>query len=98
MTNGTNNLAIPTGWDYLGIKKMKTSTSPHYYHCATKGFDHCVLFADLREFIAGMNRIALCTAKLKESLPVIVIAFCLMDNHLHVILYALSQAYHDVAA
>ncbi|MBR6875330.1 MAG: hypothetical protein IKN00_03460 [Bacteroidales bacterium] len=60
---------------------MKTSTSPHYYHCATKGFDHCVLFADAREFVAGMNRIALCTAKLQETIPVIVIAFCLMDNH-----------------
>ncbi len=63
------------------LKKMKTSTSPHYYHCATKGFDHCVLFADAREFVAGMNRIALCTAKLQETIPVIVIAFCLMDNH-----------------
>lgn len=60
---------------------MKTSTSPHYYHCATKGFDHCVLFADAREFVAGMNRIALCTAKLQETIPVIVIAFCLMNNH-----------------
>lgn len=74
------------------LKKMKTSVSPHYYHCATKGFDHCVLFADTREFIAGMNRIALCTAKLKESFPVIVVAFCLMDNHLHVILYGSREA------
>lgn len=74
------------------LEKMKTSTSPHYYHCATKGFDHCVLFADPREFIAGMNRVALCTAKLKEISPVIVIAFCLMDNHLHVVLYGSREA------
>ena len=71
---------------------MKTSTSPHYYHCATKGFDHCVLFADTREFVAGMNRIALCTAKLQETIPVIVIAFCLMDNHIHIILYGSRDA------
>lgn len=71
---------------------MKTSTSSHYFHCATKGFDHCILFADSREFIAGMNRIALCTAKLKETFPVIVVAFCLMDNHIHVILYGSREA------
>ena len=57
---------------------------PHYYHCATKGFDHSILFADIREFIAGMNRIGICRAHLKN---VIVIAFCLMDNHVHFIFY-----------
>lgn len=71
---------------------MKTSTSSHYFHCATKGFDHCIFFADSREFIAGTNRIALCTAKLKETFPVIVIAYCLMDNHIHVILYGSRDA------
>lgn len=39
-----------------------------------------------------MNRIALCTAKLKETFPVIVVAFCLMDNHIHVILYGSREA------
>ena len=48
---------------------------PHYYHCATKGFDHSILFADTREFIAGMNRIGICQARLQEE-KVIVIAFC----------------------
>ena len=67
---------------------MKNS-SPHYYHCASKGFDHCILFANEREFIAGMNRIALCRAKITD---VIVIAFCLMDNHIHFILYGTREA------
>ena len=70
---------------------MKTSTSPHYYHCASKGFDHCVLFADVREFIAGMNRIGICLARLQQEAPVLVIAFCLMDNHVHFILYGTRE-------
>ncbi len=35
----------------------------HYYHCATKGFEHSILFSDPREFIAAMNRIAICVAR-----------------------------------
>ena len=70
---------------------MKTSASPHYYHCATKGFDHSVLFADVREFIAGMNRIGICLARLHEVIPFLVIAFCLMDNHVHFILYGTRE-------
>lgn len=66
---------------------MKTSVK-HYYHCATKGFDHSVLFADVREFIAGMNRIGIC---LVYYPTVIVIAFCLMDNHVHFILHGTRE-------
>ena len=62
-------------------------STPQYYHCATKGFKHSILFANVREFIAGMNRIAFCQARASLDFPVIVIAFCLMDNHIHLILY-----------
>lgn len=75
----------PSG-DIFLKKNMKNSV-PHYYHCATKGFDHSILFADSREFIAGMNRIGICQACLAGERPVIIIAFCLMDNHVHFILY-----------
>ena len=64
---------------------------PHYYHCATKGFDHSILFADIREFIAGMNRIGICQTRLQEE-KLIVIAFCLMDNHVHFIFYGTREA------
>ena len=64
---------------------------PHYYHCATKGFDHSILFTDIREFIAGMNRIGICQTHLQEE-KVIVIAFCLMDNHVHFIFYGTREA------
>ena len=69
---------------------MGTSTA-HYYHCATKGFDHSILFSDVREFIAGMNRIGICLAMLRTDHPVIIIAFCLMDNHVHFILYGTRE-------
>lgn len=60
----------------------------HYYHCASKGFDHSILFADTREFVAGMNRIAICRANMPK---VLVLVFCLMDNHVHFILYGTKE-------
>ncbi len=63
----------------------------HYYHCATKGFEHSILFSDPREFIAAMNRIAICVARAGQEFPVVVIAFCLMDNHIHFILHGTRE-------
>lgn len=63
----------------------------HYYHCATKGFEHSILFSDPREFIAAMNRIAICVARAGQEFPVVVIAFCLMDNHVHFILHGTRE-------
>lgn len=80
-------MVFSRGFDNFPKKNMKTST-PHYFHCATKGFDHSILFADVREFQAGMNRIGICQAHFKD---VIVIAFCLMDNHVHFILYGTRE-------
>lgn len=69
---------------------MKTASS-HYFHCATKGFDHSILFKDDHEFIAGMNRIGICLARLQKEISIIVIAFCLMDNHVHFILHGTRE-------
>lgn len=60
---------------------------PHFYHYATEGLKDDILFASAVEFIAGINRIALCLLRLGLDHPVQVICFCLMDNHLHIILY-----------
>lgn len=59
----------------------------HYYHCASKGLEDEILFRTEEEFIAGMNRIGLCYLLSLKSHPVIILAFCLMDNHVHFILY-----------
>jgi len=63
-------------------------TEPHYYHSCSKGLKLETLFASDTEFIAGMNRIALCMLLCqKEGRQVYVIAFCLLSNHVHFILH-----------
>ncbi|MCR4824557.1 MAG: hypothetical protein K5849_04275 [Bacteroidales bacterium] len=63
---------------------------PHFYHYATEGLKEDTLFLSSTEFIAGINRIALCLCRLSPDHPVQVICFVLMDNHLHFILYGLE--------
>ena len=63
----------------------------HFYHCATEGLKEDILFGSTEEFIAGINRIALCLCRLGPDHPVQVICFCLMDNHVHFILYGLEE-------
>lgn len=72
---------------YLFPKNMETA---HFYHFATEGLKDDTLFGSTEEFIAGMNRIALCLCRLGADHPVQVICFCLMDNHVHFILYGLE--------
>lgn len=59
----------------------------HFYHCATKGLETNTLFNSVSAFIAGMNRIAFCYASMPEDYKLKLIAFCLMDNHVHFILH-----------
>ena len=59
-----------------------------YYHYCSKGFTREILFKSDEEFIAGINRIAICILlSLKNGRSVAILAFCLMDNHFHFILY-----------
>ena len=64
---------------------------PHFYHYATEGLKDDVLFCSTVEFIAGLNRIALCLCRMGLDHPIQIICFCLMDNHLHFILYGLEE-------
>ena len=64
----------------------------HFYHFATQGLKDDYLFSSAVDFIAGINRIALCICRLGMDIPVQVICFCLMDNHLHFILYGTQEA------
>ena len=54
-----------------------------FYHLFSDGFRTDVLFEDKKAFIAGMNMVALCFLKCQVR----ILAFCLMDNHVHFILY-----------
>ncbi len=69
-----------------------------YYHFSSKGLESEVLFASEQEFIAGMNRIGVCWILCAiEDRKVTIVAFCLMDNHWHFILYGtLSDCYRFV--
>lgn len=60
----------------------------HYYHCATKGLETELLFTSRRQLIAGMNRIAICSLSFPQ---VVIIAFVLMDNHIHIILHGTKE-------
>lgn len=61
---------------------MKKSESA-YYHVCTDGHALDWMFKDTADFIAGVNRIGICM--LETS--VVVVAFILMDNHVHFVLY-----------
>ncbi len=59
-----------------------------YLNCCSKGLETDILFKSPIEFIAGINRIAVCILLcLAKGMTVSVISFCLMDNHFHLLLY-----------
>ena len=59
-----------------------------YYHFCNEGLKNEVLFLNPAEFISGMNRVALSLLScLNEGRDIQVICFCLMDNHVHFILF-----------
>lgn len=74
---------------------MRSLTENHFYHICTDG--ECIpwLFRDDEDFIAGVNRIGICylasglegLAGLKGWAGPAVLAYVLMDNHVHFVLY-----------
>ena len=62
---------------------MKGLNSKKYFHVCTDGRSLPWMFQDESDFIAGINRIGICC----QRTGVKVIAFVLMDNHVHFILY-----------
>lgn len=62
---------------------MKKSDSAAYYHVCTDGKALEWMFRDTADFIAGMNRVGICAVETAVK----VVAFILMDNHVHFVLY-----------
>lgn len=62
---------------------MKGANDTGYFHVCTDGRTLPWMFQDEKDFIAGINRIAIC--HLMTGLEII--AFVLMDNHVHFVLY-----------
>lgn len=62
---------------------MEGEEKSGYFHICTDGHAINWMFKDDEDFIAGVNRIAICNIITSIS----VICFILMDNHIHLVLY-----------
>ncbi len=59
-----------------------------FYHCCSKGLKNDLLFADAIELAAGINRIAVSYLYcLSLGMSIRIVAFCLLNNHFHFVLY-----------
>ena len=73
------NASLYPGKGHYLLRMEKASL---YYHICSDGRSVSVLFRNQSDFKAAMNRVAICTLRLK----VVILAFVLMDNHFHFIL------------
>lgn len=62
---------------------MRRSDDIGFFHVCTDGRNLSWMFQDDMDFISGINRIAICFLKTGAK----VIAYVLMDNHVHFVLY-----------
>ena len=71
----------------IGLPFIKGQSQPvrNCWHFSTDGAYAEVLFRDRTDFVDAMNRIYL----LARKHNIVILAFCLMDNHLHFIIYGL---------
>ena len=61
---------------------MRGSKETGYFHICTDGRALPWMFQDEEDFIAGVNRMAIC----QLMSGVIIVCFILMDNHIHIVL------------
>ena len=54
-----------------------------YFHVCSEGLNTNLIFRNRREFVIGMNYVAICRHKCKVK----ILCFCLMSNHFHFVLY-----------
>ena len=73
----------------IGLPFVKGQSIPvrNCWHFSTDGAYAEVLFRDRTDFIDAMNRLYL----LARRYNLIILAFCLMDNHIHLVLYGLFE-------
>ncbi|MBQ8421327.1 MAG: hypothetical protein IJX11_03605 [Bacteroidales bacterium] len=58
-----------------------------YYHVSSHGLEKNDIFKTRKDFILGMNDIAICVL----GFDVRILCFCLMSNHFHFVLYGTSE-------
>lgn len=66
---------------------MRAKLIQGYYHVCSDGNRVDVLFRNETDFIAAMNRIAVCSLRFK----IVILAFVLMHNHFHFVIQADSE-------
>ena len=54
-----------------------------YFHVSSHGLERNDIFKSMEDFIQGMNDVALCVL----GYDVVILAFCLMSNHFHFLLF-----------
>lgn len=59
-----------------------------FYHVCTDGLSRTLLFKDDRDYIAGMNDVAICSM----AANVRIYCFCLMSNHVHFVMKGTEDA------
>ena len=73
----------------IGLPVIKGQDHPvrNCWHFSTDGNYTEVLFRERLDFVDAMNRIYFLSRKYR----IVILAFCLMDNHIHLILYGLFE-------
>ena len=61
-----------------------------YYHICTEGLGNDLIFRTDKDYIRGMNAIGILAYRHGIS----ILAFCLMDNHVHIVAAAANEANH----
>ena len=62
---------------------MKRRPDARFYHVYIKGLENNLIFRDRSDYITGMNYIAICSFATRAN----ILAFTLMSNHFHFIVY-----------
>ena len=66
---------------------MKRRNGAKFHHIYIKGLETDLIFRDREDFIMGMNYVAICTYCLGVSM----LAFTLMSNHFHFVIYGTPE-------
>ena len=66
---------------------MRGTNETGFFHICTDGHSLPWMFKDKEDFIAGVNRVGIC----KHLTDVDVVCFVLMDNHVHLVVYATKE-------
>ena len=66
---------------------MKRRPDARFHHVYIKGLEDNIIFREREDYIAGMNYVALCTF----SIGISMLAFTLMSNHFHFVIYGTAK-------